>query len=247
MRLPTSVYGRKSKRIPHSLGFSSYALDFNGVNQFVNVLAAPSLDIPAITILCYVYWRGGATRRIISKYLAAPNRTFEVYVSALGFINWRTSWNGVVMEDDICTNAINLNRWTHIAAIKEPGGNKYFYINGELDPTFPLLYNPGLNTNASDLTVGIYTDKVSHPFDGLLDIPLVYNRAFSAEEVRYDMLNYHRPIRDGLVLWLPFEEGTGLVAYDRSPHGNNGTLQPAVGPPTWTRVRQYELRAEAGL
>ncbi|MBI2076324.1 MAG: LamG domain-containing protein [Candidatus Aenigmarchaeota archaeon] len=33
------------------------------------------------------------------------------------------------------------------------------------------------------------------------------------------------PSDDGLVLYLPFSEGTGTTAYDRSPYGNDGTLK----------------------
>ena len=47
----------------------------------------------------------------------------------------------------------------------------------------------------------------------------------------------------GLVLYLPFDEGTGTIAYDLSGYGNNGTLYsstticsnpPTSGCPTWT-------------
>lgn len=37
-------------------------------------------------------------------------------------------------------------------------------------------------------------------------------------------------LRDGLVLWLNFEEGTGTTAFDSSWKGNKGTL---TGGPTW--------------
>jgi len=60
--------------------------------------------------------------------------------------------------------------------------------------------------------------------------------------------NYHNPVHpEYLRLWLPMEEGSGLTVYDKSGHGNNGSLLPADDPPTWQRVRQWELRAEAGL
>lgn len=42
----------------------------------------------------------------------------------------------------------------------------------------------------------------------------------------YCHLNYDRP------LWLPMQEGSGNTVYDRSGHGNNGTITGA----TWTRL-----------
>jgi hypothetical protein len=38
------------------------------------------------------------------------------------------------------------------------------------------------------------------------------------------------PSDDGLVLYLPFSEGTGTIAHDKSPYGNDGTIYGA----TWT-------------
>jgi hypothetical protein len=51
---------------------------------------------------------------------------------------------------------------------------------------------------------------------------------------------------NGLVLWLPIDEGSGNTAYDYSGYGNNGTLYsgsticsnpPAAGCPTWVDGR----------
>lgn len=80
-------------------------------------------------------------------------------------------------------------------------------------------------------------------FDGLIALVLLYNRVLAADEVRWNRVNYHNPVRDGLVLWLPMEEGAGLTAYDKSGLGNDGSLLPGAGPPIWERVRQWELRA----
>lgn len=38
----------------------------------------------------------------------------------------------------------------------------------------------------------------------------------------------------GTVLYLPFEEGTGLTVFDQSPYGNDGTLGADPSTPTWT-------------
>lgn len=42
-----------------------------------------------------------------------------------------------------------------------------------------------------------------------------------------------QPLIPGLVLYLPFWEGVGTFAEDVSPYRNNGTLLPAISPPTW--------------
>jgi len=75
----------------------------------------------------------------------------------------------------------------------------------------------------------------------------VYGRALFADEIRRNMLNYHKPTKNGLVGWWRLEEGTGLTAHDKSGNGNDGTLNPSDDPPVWTDVKKWELRARVGL
>ena len=106
------------------------------------------------------------------------------------------------------------------------------YLEGE--PTVPLRIG-----YASDAALG-----GPYYFDGYISFVRVYERELTDRERQYNMLNYHNPVRDGLVLWLDFEEGCGDKVYDKSGRGNHGTI---YGGAKWVRVRQYELRAEVGL
>lgn len=91
------------------------------------------------------------------------------------------------------------------------------------------------------------TTSTSDTLNGRMDAVAVYSRLLSAEEIRRNMLNYHNLIRDGLVGWWRFEEGTGLTAYDESGNGNDGDLKPSDDPPTWVEQKKWEMRTEAGV
>jgi hypothetical protein len=51
------------------------------------------------------------------------------------------------------------------------------------------------------------------------------------------------PSDDGLVLYLPFSEGTGTTTYDKSPYGNDGTITGA----TWTTGKYGNALSLNGL
>ena len=52
----------------------------------------------------------------------------------------------------------------------------------------------------------------------------LYKRALSLDELDELYRNPDNPPRDGLVLWLPFKEGEGVVCKDYSGYNNHGTM-----------------------
>jgi Concanavalin A-like lectin/glucanases superfamily len=53
-------------------------------------------------------------------------------------------------------------------------------------------------------------------------------------------------VLSGLVGWWPLDEGTGLVAYDISGQGNNGTWIGPPSPPKWTYYAAGAINSAAG-
>ena len=58
----------------------------------------------------------------------------------------------------------------------------------------------------------------------------IYDRALSENEIK--TLYNGGDIRDGLVLYLPMDEGSGNTVYDHSGNNNHGTIYGA----TWSQV-----------
>jgi len=247
MVIPTSISLKLPRHIPLLVAFSRYSLSFNGVNSYLEVSHSPSLDFSGspITVEAYVYPRSHAGYREIVRKGAVSNTEFTCEINN-GYLRFDFYDGGGWNTHQDASTLLPLNRWSRVAWVYDNTRVK-MYVNGI------EIYNAAETTPITGRTnpihIGcLYSGGTYYgPFDGLINEILLYNQARSLAELRYNMLNYANPIRSGLVLWLRMEEGAGLTAYDRSGYGNHASLLPAGSPPSWTRDKMWELRAEAGL
>ena len=239
--IPRDGYKQQPRRIPRSLGFARYALSFDGVDDFIDCGNDASLDVTdGLTLVTLAYARANPTRFSDAIVGRVGSYWFEyrdsLSLELVAFINgtWTNVSAGIV---DLTTG------WHRIVGTYDGTALRIFVNNVErgfrqITGTIDITTNPFQVSSSVPGDAGF-----NSAFNGLIAGVEVYNRALSAEEGRWNVLNYHNPIRSGLRLWLPMEEGTGEVVYDKSGHGNNGTLLPAGAGPTWQRLRQWELRA----
>jgi len=244
MSLPISVYRRLPRRKPLSIGFSRYSLSFDGVDDHVQSSSDVFKFTDEFTVEEWVKLTGSHPNHhepILGLLNSTGGHGISIHAVA-DHTNRFAYWDANNLWKN-STLTLTREVWYHLAVVVKSGSYVKFYANGSfLNEEALADVFPSLN---GVLRIGwAWLDQATQ---GIIDEPHVYNRALSLEEINYNMLNYHNPIRDRLVLWLPFEEGTGLTAYDKSGYGNHGSLLPAADPPIWTRVKQWELRAEVGL
>ncbi len=79
--------------------------------------------------------------------------------------------------------------------------------------------------SAASVNIG---EANSDYMDGIIDEVRLYDRALSAEEVRY---HYNR---GGPVAHWTFDEGNGTTTYDSTDNGNDGIFVTAETSPIWT-------------
>jgi len=242
MSLPLSVYKRMPKRMPHSLGFDRYVLYFDGEDDYIEIPDSPSLNpTKAITVEAMIKpvvdMYGGTTwtciRKANNQYLLEPGDAGTNY--------WAFGVNigGTFYRVDT-DEPISIKQWHHFVGLYDSSkGVLQIWVDGKLRGSRSLTGE--IQVQSGGLLIGRWGSEY---FTGYIAFVRIYNRALSESEIRYNLLNYHNPVRDGLVLWLDFEEGHGDKAYDKSDYGNHGTI---YGGAKWIRVRQYELRAEVGL
>jgi len=245
MSLPKSVYERKPKRLPKSLGFSRYALDFDGAEDFIDM--GDCFQPVRVSCMAFVI-----NRNVTKAAATVGGKTNLTGAGGNEFGLWFDgSPQEVTFQLDNGTSVVN----TGVSSVGME--NKLFHLAGTYDGSAARLFVNGVEEASDAITGDIYdagvrmligTDESEdYFFEGVIDEFLVYNRALSSREIKHNILNYHAPIRDGLIGWWRLEEGIGTTVEDLSGGGNDGTLKPAASPPVWTDVKKWELRSEVGL
>jgi hypothetical protein len=247
LKQPKRVYSRTPRRLPLIDQHPPYKLLLNGVDGCIIVPNSPSLNpTSAITLQAWVYKLANqGWMRIFEKDAYFAGQTGFSLIDVNGTVRWEL-WNPHRYFDT--SNAIPLNVLLNIAATYD-GSLMKLYINGQLVNSYST--SGGINAgNNGVLGIGTAvtdtgpTTNTSEHFPGFVICPLMYGRALSQAEIQYNMYNPLNPIRDGLVLFLPFIEGSGTTVRDYSGLGNNGTLYGGV---SWVELAKYEIPAGAML
>lgn len=240
--LPTMVYQKQSRKIPGNLAFARYSLRFNGIDHCVRVAGGSGI--------------GAGGEVTVSARIKRDGIDSSPYPEIFGNRDWDFA-GGIRFW--ISANRLTFdvgNGTARAGAQSDPlnwDSDRWYYLLGNWNGTHIKVERDGIVLREAafsgdlapgnhDLFVGTHLALV-HFLGGRIKDVMVYKRTLSPDESQWNMFNYHNPVREGLDLWLPMEEGAGEIVYDKSGHGNNGTLLPAEAGPTWERLRQWELRA----
>jgi hypothetical protein len=157
-------------------------LRFDGVDDFVNVLHAASLNITDAITMEFWLWLTDLTGndmwidkdRNVSYNIHFTDPTDKIRVMLAGTFH----------DSSFTFTPATLNKWVHIAVTFDrnlPANQSKLYINGTLDSVFTRTAPMGANT----LPVRIGVDHgAAHPFGGRIDEIRIYNRALSAPEIQ---------------------------------------------------------------
>jgi hypothetical protein len=164
------------------------ALAFNGVDNWVTVAAAPSLDLTTgLTLEAWVYPIG--TRR--GWYTILMKEQLDHYVYCLlthdetdrpfagVFIKW-----GEVLSSDV---GLPVDTWTHLATTYD-GIMQRLYLNGV--EVARRLQTGSIQSSSMPLRIG-GNSVWGEYFQGRIDEVRIYNKALTVSEIRADM---HLPV-----------------------------------------------------
>jgi hypothetical protein len=158
------------------------ALSFDGVDDWVKVPDADSLDITQqITLEVWINPKKlNAYQYIIDKHTGAGDGYFlalwntnQIRCSLYGVIGGDIYSNKVFTSDD-------LNKWWHIVGVYD-GSKMAIYINGILDNSAGRTGT--IKTNTANMGIGASIGATFF-FQGLIDEVRIYNRALSADEIK---------------------------------------------------------------
>jgi hypothetical protein len=192
------------------------ALSFDGVDDYVDAGNDANLDITgAITVEA---WINSAIGETGADYpLIAGKRTgflgyglhVQKYTTPQFWIGDGSDWVGASAGA-----VVSPNQWYHLVGTYDGSNLIKIYVNG-------VLKNTGsqqslASSGTKEFRIGL--ESAIRQWNGLIDDVRIYNRALSAEEVRY---HYNR---GGPVAHWKMDEGSGSTAYDSTENDNDGTL-----------------------
>jgi hypothetical protein len=219
---------------------------FDGVDDYINIPNATSLNPTTITISCWVKFNTFTNNaNIISKGFTSVSSPFIQYSLKMGDVESTRDLYGF----QISNNGVNATVTSSARLIT----NKYYFLTVTYDGTTLKLYKDGIqdvNTTtsagalasyATPVQIGRWGTQGSQYFNGNVAAAIIYNRALSSTEI---LQNYNATkkrfspeeniLTNGLVLYLDAGNnlsyaGTGLTSINIAGVGATGVLTNGVG------------------
>jgi hypothetical protein len=178
-------------------GNISGALSFDGLDDYVNAGAGPSLNFVStpITITAWIYPRsygGGSRGRIADKATSSTGWMFyaDNYNLANG-LSWIGTGGQGGAQASSTTNIITLNTWQFVAMTVNDSSSVSFYVNGALKRA---VANAKPQSSTAPLYIGARSTASDRNFNGTLDDVRIYNYSLSPAEILslYQTRGYHK-------------------------------------------------------
>jgi hypothetical protein len=197
----------------------SSALGFDGENDYVEI---PAHSNPTQQITIELWAKSGEENWNDHGYLASKRNAYILHptlgTKSVSFYIYTTDWDYVAFAPD------DITEWHQYLGVYD-GTYIKFYIDGELKASKAHSLSGSINADAGVLQIGHDEGFGDRYGNCMIDDVRIYNRALSAEEVRYHY-NQGEPVAH----WK-FDEGSGTTAYDFTNNNNSGTL---INGPIWT-------------
>jgi hypothetical protein len=189
--------------------YSGKALDFDGVNDEVNI-GAISGSFTDYTLSWYVQT---STTQNFSSIFTNENSEADWYITSAGQLR---VYSGAG-DETTTLEPLNDGKLKHVVA-SISGDQLSVYINGALGQTISYSRTSAFTINASRIG-RLYNG--GYPYDGLIAGFKIFNTALTASQVADLYNNPEKVVPTGvdntaLKLWLPMMEGAGTTAYDGS-------------------------------
>jgi hypothetical protein len=221
---------------------SAFALDFDGVDDYVNAgsdVSIENLALGSFTVSAWIRPRttgDSSTGRIANKRPVGAAGGWLFFTDDIASIGAQTVDSGATTEANSrgADNAIAMNRWNHVAMTYSDSGDKIIrlYVSSReisYETQTAGLTSPGADTGGN-LIIGDSTNDFIRSFNGNITDLRVYNRVLTISELR--TLYYGTAIRNGLRAYWQLLGNSQNYAPDLSGNKNGGVLTngPARGP-----------------
>jgi hypothetical protein len=213
------------------------ALAFDGLDDYVVVADAPSLDLQnSFTIAAWVYldsytgWASLVTKGDkpnFNNYAIQQSEPLDpLYHTVYGRLRF-TGCVSLPIPLPESQTVLSLRTW-HFVAVTFDGQRVRFYTDGQPDGSGDV--RGPLCANNKPLYIGADFPLTTEYWQGGINELQIWNAALSEAQIPVLMNSTPNTSDSALVGYWSFDEGSGSIAHDGSLYKNNGQL---VGNPTW--------------
>nr|AKL71652.1 NocS [Nostoc sp. CCAP 1453/38] len=199
-------------------------LMFDGKDDYVEIPYNQSLNPELFTVSCWVKVTGGEGR---FRSVITSRDNYKGYIIYAGDNNKWQAWVGNGNAWEVINNdpPLVLNVWTHIASTFD-GKQLKLYIDGTEVCSKNVVY--ALN-NRCPVRIGTGSTEANpqYFYPGQIVEVSVWNKALTGAEIQAQMNQRLTGQEDGLVAYLPLNEGSGSIVSDKTDKGNNGIINGA--------------------
>jgi hypothetical protein len=218
------------------------ALTFDGTGDYVEIPDSDLLNVGTADFTMSAWFKnssGSSTRWIYGKGLTA-NVGYGMFISGNQKIALYIKDSGGMLEVNNNTT-VNDGLWHHIAISVARSGSAVFYLDGKNDGTANVSARSGNLNSSAVARIGERPSSTGEPYIGLIDDVRIYNYSRTSDQIMQDF-NAGSATRLGpqsagvadpwagalpVAQWK-LDENTGVLAYDASGNGNNGTITGAI-------------------
>jgi hypothetical protein len=190
------------------------SMDFNGINNYVNLTSVSALTGENVTISAWIYWEGGSGS--MDPIVSQSNATQGYCL----YINCSDSKPTFRLDNDIAVSSISIdNGWHNVVGTHNETTLKIF-VDGKLRGSFEKT-GSGIN---KDTYVGF--DNISSYYDGMIDEVSIWNWTLSADEI----LNIYRLNYGPIIMNLTIrDEEIGIIPCNNTHLANCNIINNSVG------------------
>jgi len=207
-------------------GYSPYALDFDGLNDYLDCGNITALNFQsAFSTSAWINYSGvpsGTSHVVLSGGSGSTNRFWYQLISS----NKIRYGSGAGNSTDVTISTISSGSWHHIATVHN-GTSLDIYLNGVKQNSSPVTVNAVSTQIGNNFTIGEYFSQVGYLWNGQLSNVALWNTTLTSTEVT-EIYN------KGVASDLNTFSGTAPIAWWQIGSNSSFNPNPTGTEGTWT-------------